>query len=120
MELLMKFNIPKQTFDRATISVTGNTIVLEGDIDHNNPEIFLRPFFKKAANQLRESLVLDITNLEFLNSSGIKCMLDFLKSRAPDSKVIIKTDKRKTWQRNSMSVVKSLDEKNISLDDIEL
>ncbi|MBN1697989.1 MAG: hypothetical protein JW881_10785 [Spirochaetales bacterium] len=115
----MGFRIPKKTYDRATISARDNTIVLEGDIDHDNPDSFLKPFFKEVSSRFHDLLILDITNLEFLNSSGIKCMLDFLKTRAPESKVIIKTDRSKTWQRNSMSVVQSLDEHNIALDDID-
>ena len=35
----MVFNIPRQTHNRATISAIGNTIVLEGDIDHNDPGV---------------------------------------------------------------------------------
>jgi len=113
----MVFNIPKQTYNRATISAKDNTVILEGDIDQNQPEDFLKPFFNQISSREYESLTIDISNLEFLNSAGIKCLLDFLSSRIPQSKVTIKTDQKKTWQRNSMTVIQSIDEKNISLID---
>lgn len=115
----MVFNIPRQTHNRATISATDNIIMLEGDIDHNDPEVFIKPFLEKVLSQMDETIILDIKNLEFLNSAGIKCLLDFLKAKPPDSKVIIKTDNKKTWQRKSMTVMQSLDEENISLEDID-
>jgi hypothetical protein len=113
----MVFNIPKQTHNRATISAKGNTVILEGDIDHNDPEVFIKPFFKKVLSHIHELLIIDMKNLEFLNSAGIKCLLDFLKSKPPNSKVIIKTDRKKTWQRKSMAVLQSLDKDNISLEE---
>lgn len=115
----MIFNIPKQTHNRATISASGNTIVLEGDIDHNDPEIFIKPFFEKVLLQKFKLLIIDMGNLEYLNSSGIKCLLDFIKAKSPNSKVIIKTDFKKTWQKKSMAVVQSLDEDNISLEEAD-
>ena len=63
-----------------------------------------------------EQIIIDIKNLEFLNSAGIKCLLDFLKAKPPNSKVLIKTDMKKTWQRKSMVVIQSIDEDNISLE----
>jgi hypothetical protein len=113
----MIFKIPKQTHNRATISAEGNTVILEGDIDHNDPEIFIRPFFNKVLSNIRELVIIDMRNLEFLNSSGIKCLLDFIKSKPQGAKVIIKTDKKKTWQRKSMTVLQSLDKDNITLED---
>ena len=112
----MVFNIPKKTHNRATVSAAGNTVVLEGDIDHNDPEVFINPFFKKVLSQKFKFIIIDIKNLEFLNSAGIKCLLDFLKAKPPNSKVLIKTDMKKTWQRKSMVVIQSIDEDNISLE----
>ncbi|MBN2531752.1 MAG: hypothetical protein JXB88_02610 [Spirochaetales bacterium] len=116
----MVFNIPKQTYNRAIISAKGDTIILEGDIDHNDPEVFIKPFFEKVLSQMHEVLIIDIRNLEFLNSAGIKCLLDFLKAKPTDTRVLIKSDKKKTWQQKSMAVIKSLDEENISLEDVDI
>ncbi|MBN2533320.1 MAG: hypothetical protein JXB88_10530 [Spirochaetales bacterium] len=115
----MVFNIPKQTHNRAAISATGNIIILEGDIDHNDPEVFIKPFLEKILSNIPELLIIDIRNLEFLNSSGIKCLLDFLKAKPPHYKVIVRTDKKKTWQHKSMTVIQSLDKDNIYLEDVD-
>ena len=116
----MVFNIPKQTHNRATISATGNTIILEGEIDHNDPEDFIKPFFDEVLSQIHELLIIDIKNLEFINSSGIKCLLDFLKAKPRNTRIIIKTDSRKTWQLKSMEVIQSLDKENISLEETDM
>ena len=49
----MVLNIPKQTYNRAVISASGNIIFLEGDIDHSNPEVFIKPFFDKVLSHTR-------------------------------------------------------------------
>lgn len=116
----MAFDIPKQTHNRAGLSATGNTIVLEGEIDHNDPEVFIKPFFNKVLSQMHELLIIDIKNLEFINSSGIKCLLDFLKARPRNTRIIIKIDREKTWQQRSMELIQSLDKENISLDKTDM
>ncbi|MBN1697986.1 MAG: hypothetical protein JW881_10770 [Spirochaetales bacterium] len=110
-------DIPKQTFNRATISATGNTIMLEGDIDQNDPEEFIVPFFKKAASIHYDSYIIDITNLEYINSTGVKCLIEFLKSLIPLSKVIFRTDQKKPWQQKSMGAIQAIDKDHISLID---
>ncbi|MBN2444423.1 MAG: hypothetical protein JXJ04_23875, partial [Spirochaetales bacterium] len=112
----MEFSIPKQTFNGATISAHGNRVVIEGDIDQDNPALYLQSFFNTVISHLHDLFILDITNLEYINSAGIKCIIGFLKEREPGSKVVIKSDKKKTWQRHSINILKSLDEKNISID----
>jgi anti-anti-sigma factor len=109
-------NIPKQVHNRVIVSVTDNTIVLEGEIDHNDPELFIKPFFDKLLLQNYDLLIIDIKNLEYLNSSGIKCLLDFIKAKPRNAKIRIKIDMKKKWQYKSMVVIQSIDEKNISLE----
>ena len=116
----MVFNIPKQTHNKATLSATGNTIILEGEIDHNDPEVFIKPFFNKVLSQMHELLIIDLKNLEFINSAGIKCLLHFLKAKPRNTRIIIKIDRKKTWQQKSMAFIQSFDEENISLEETDM
>ncbi|MBN2536332.1 MAG: anti-sigma factor antagonist [Spirochaetales bacterium] len=113
----MAINIPKKKYKRAVIYANGDTVVLEGEIDQSNPETFLEPFFKKASSLMTTFVYIDITGLEFLNSAGIKCILDFLMKRKSNSRVIIRTDRKKTWQRTAIDVIQSLDKENILLEE---
>jgi anti-anti-sigma factor len=113
----MALHIPKQTYNRATISATENTIILEGDIDHNDTEDFISPFFKKVASYKHAELIIDITNLDYLNSTGVKCLIEFLKVVVLHSRIIIKTDQKKSWQNRSIYAIQSIDEKHISIID---
>ena len=116
----MPIDIPEQINDRAIISGTGDTLFLKGEIDHVDPGVFLRQFFETAKAQMDQSIRIDVSNLEFLNSSGIKCIVAFVMDKKPGSKIIFITDNGKTWQQTSLEVIQSLDEDNISIDNISI
>lgn len=113
----MSINIPEQIHDKAIISGDGDTIFLRGEIDDFDPGHFLTDFFETAKRQMDKVIKIDFTQLEFLNSSGIKCIVTFVMDKNPDSKIVFITDSSKTWQRTSLEVIQSLDEDNISIDD---
>lgn len=112
----MPLTIPEETHDKFKFSASGDTVVLKGEIDVQDPGIILNPFFNKVLTQMDNSVRIDITELDFLNSSGIKVFVSFIMKKQPDAKVIIKVDKSKTWQMTSVEVVQSLDENNIILE----
>lgn len=97
------------------IFAKGDTVTIKGEINHENPEIFLTPFFNKVLIQMDGNIVIDLRYLEYLNSSGIKPIIGFLMSRNPDWHVKIKSDPKSTWQRTSLKVLASLDD-NIALE----
>ena len=111
----MAFNIKKEKHNEVLIYAKKNIVFIEGEIDQTDPDLFLRPFFQKIIHQMEDLIYIDIRKLEYLNSAGIKCFLDFIMKRKPDSKLIIKINKLKDWQISAIDVIKSLDEKHIKL-----
>ena len=93
-----------------------DTIVLEGEIDQQYPDDYLDPFFADVIEQMGKSVTLDIAELDYINSLGIKCLVTFIVKRKANSKVFIKTNKSKSWQRMALKIIKSLDERNIIIE----
>jgi len=108
-------NIQEKIAGTAKISASGDTALFEGEIDMQNPSDFLNPFFEDIASQMTKTVRLDFTLLEYLNSSGIKCIVSFVLSRPDNSQVIFVVDNNKSWQKTSFEVIQSLDEENISI-----
>ncbi len=113
----MPINIPEQTINKSTLSGKGDTIYLKGEIDDVDPGIILTPFFDRAKDEMDEIIRIDFTGLEFLNSSGIKCIVSFVMDKKPGSRITFVTDRGKTWQKTSLEVIQSLDEENISIEE---
>ncbi|MBN2443372.1 MAG: hypothetical protein JXJ04_18570 [Spirochaetales bacterium] len=97
------------------IYVTGDTIIIKGEINQENPEHFLTPFFTKVIGQMAGDIILDLKELEFLNSSGIKPLIQFLMKRNKQWRVKIKTNPFSSWQRTSLKILTGLDD-NIVLE----
>lgn len=114
----MAIDIPEEIHGSATISATNDTAVLKGEIDDAEPGIFLTPFFNKIKTQMGNRVKLDFSLLEFLNSSGIKCIVSFVMGKHPGTQVIFVTDPGKTWQKTSLEVIQSLDEDNIFIEEV--
>jgi len=113
----MPIHISEQIINRSSLSGKGDTIYLKGEIDDVDPGVFLTPFFDLAKAQMDDVIRMDFTSLEFLNSSGIKCIVSFVMDKKPGSKIIFVTDRNKTWQKTSLEVIQSLDEDNISIEE---
>ncbi|MCG8632565.1 MAG: hypothetical protein MI863_01995 [Desulfobacterales bacterium] len=113
----MPIHIPEKTNDKSVISGRGDTLFLRGEIDSVDPGIFLTPFFRAAREQMGETVKIDFTELEFLNSSGIKHIVSFVMDKKPGASIIFITDTTKTWQRTSLEVIQSLDEDSISIEE---
>ncbi len=112
----MPVNIPEETHKNAVLFASGDTAVISGEIDDADPGLFLTPFFDKIKNQMDDVIRLDFTRLDFLNSSGIKCIVSFVMDKNPGTRVVFVTAPDKTWQKTSLEVIQSLDEDNISIE----
>ena len=113
----MPIHIPEQIINKSILTGKGDTIYLKGEIDDADPVVLLAPFFDLAKDQMDDVIRIDFTGLEFLNSSGIKCIVSFVMDKKPGSKIIFVTDRGKTWQKTSLEVIQSLDEDNISIEE---
>ncbi len=113
----MPIHIAEQIHNNSIISGSGDTLFLKGEIDDVDPGLFLTDFFRQARDQMDETIRIDFTGLNFLNSSGIKCIVTFVMEKSPDTKIVFVTDSSKTWQRTSLEVIQSLDEDNIAIEE---
>ena len=93
----MPIDIPEQKYNKSCISGQGNTLFLKGEIDDVDPAGFLTPFFTTAKQQMDQVVQLDFRDLEFLNSSGIKCIVSFVMDKKPGASIVFITDSSKTW-----------------------
>jgi len=108
-------NISIIKYKDVELSAIDNIVTIKGEINQESPEVFLTPFFGNVIAQMENTVILNLKELQFLNSSGIKSIITFLIKRKPGSKVIIKSDTASTWQRTSLKVLANLDSK-ISLE----
>lgn len=115
----MAVHIPEQTFDKVKLAANDNIATFVGEIDASDPGIFLTPFFRSIIEQMGQTIAFDFTQLDFLNSSGIKCIVSFVMEKDPDAHVTFYIDSHKTWQRKSLEVIQSLDEDSITIEDKE-
>ncbi len=111
-------NIKESIVGTARISAKDNTATLSGEIDMQTPGDYLNPFFKEVIQQMDGDVRLDFTCLEYLNSSGIKCIVSFVLSKPDDHRITFIVDKKKSWQKTSFEVIQSLDEDNIFIQEI--
>jgi hypothetical protein len=110
-----KLNIEPISDERITIDVIdlpgGLGITFAGDIDMEDPGIILDPLFEKVhegmISQGMKEVCADFTDLNFLNSSGIKSVAKWIMKLSDlegDAKYLIKIRHNKdiTWQVTSL------------------
>ncbi|MBN2444737.1 MAG: hypothetical protein JXJ04_25500 [Spirochaetales bacterium] len=92
----------------------GNTIIFSGSINHPRPQVFMEPFMDAVHDNIVEKKIkevnFDITDLRFLNSSGIREIVDWVlkMSKLPDSeKYMINfiCSKQHKWQESSITTL---------------
>lgn len=110
---MSKLGVDSVKMDRLSIDVQDSPVglVFTGDIDMEDPSTILDPFFQKVhegmtSNKLPEIQV-DVTALNFLNSSGIKAISKWIMQVgvvADDQKYVIKLKHNPeiTWQATSL------------------
>ena len=107
-------NIQKIKKDNTIMFAKNRTIFLTGKIEQLNPNEFLDPFFEMVISKMgdsviNEGLILDVRQLNFMNSSGLRAILSFIMKRKGNIKLSIKIDNSKTWQRTSLKIAAKLD-----------
>ncbi len=112
------FNIDPVTFDNATASLEeengGISLVLSGDIDMRDTSIEFLPYLLRIHDALVQNNVkklrLDLLNLTFMNSNGIKSMINWIMklSELPDNrryKIHIASSSVIAWQESTLPVL---------------
>ncbi|HOV15243.1 MAG TPA: hypothetical protein PK771_13220 [Spirochaetota bacterium] len=124
IELKASKNCIKANFDNNS---DGITISFSGAIDDKNPEDYLLPFFIKVHEKIVETntkyLNLNLKELTFLNSSGIKCFVQLvsLMLKLPEDKrynLKMKIDASSQWQNTSFSLLKTVNKEHIVIEKI--
>ena len=100
--------------DGIELRVTGSNIIIAGTINSKTSRLILEPFFTEVnsfilANNFKEVLV-DISDLKFLNSSGIRAIVAWvikIGALPEDSKYVITflCNPDYTWQESSISTL---------------
>lgn len=118
----MAVDIEPLKLEKTTIQVLneddgGVLLKFVGTIDHLNPSEFLDPLFEKVHSQVLEKRVpkveADFTELNFLNSSGIKSLLKWIMRQldlGEDKRYPIKIvySRKITWQQTSLKAITHL------------
>jgi hypothetical protein len=109
---------------RISLRVEADTVFIAGEIDQLSPREFMAGFFELVHNMaLSESLAevkVDVTKLEFLNSSGIKEFLSWIlqRNRVPPAKkyrINFLFAPTVTWQPITLPRLRDLDPGGILL-----
>ncbi|MCP3873542.1 MAG: hypothetical protein GY699_10365, partial [Desulfobacteraceae bacterium] len=66
----MPISIPEQVNGKSIISAKDDTLFLVGEIDQMDPGAFMTPIFETVKEQMDQMVKIDLTKLEYLNSSG--------------------------------------------------
>lgn len=120
----MQISTVQPTGGKVSLRVEGDTVFLAGEIDQLSPRDFMAGFLEVVHNMaLSESLAevkVDVTQLVFLNSAGIKEFLSWILRRnrlPPEKKYQINFifDPGVTWQPVTLPRLRDLDPNRILL-----
>jgi len=108
----MQLALKPVKFGGIVLSTEGTTVHIKGCIDTPHPNVFMQPFIRELHSEITsagiKSITLDLTKLSFLNSAGIReivdwiLMLDTLPSHQKYS-IHILYSSRYMWQESSIS-----------------
>ena len=101
--------------EKVWFRMKGNTMYMQGEIDGLNPESYLNRFFDQVAEDFPTELIIDLTELSYLNSRAISSFISFLSKRKPNSKIYFKINEKFGWQKRSIEILASLDPKHIHI-----
>ena len=96
------------------LKADGTTVTISGSINHPKPGVFMEPFIEEVHNSIVangiKAINVDITNLRFLNSAGIREFVDWvmkLNELDIDKRYSIKfiCSSEHKWQESSMSTL---------------
>ncbi|MBN2737928.1 MAG: hypothetical protein JXR70_13165 [Spirochaetales bacterium] len=109
----MKINALKN--EKVWFHMKGNTIYIQGEIDGLNPESYLNDFFNQVAKDFPGELIIDLTELSYLNSRAISSFIAFLSKRKPENRIYFKINEKFGWQKRSIEILASLDPQHITI-----
>lgn len=117
-------NIVKEA--NVELKIENNIIYMSGNIDCQKPRYFMEPFFSKAHKYFIDNgikkVTVDITDLKFLNSSGIRELVDWVMklSELPEKQKYLITflcNPDYLWQESSITTIAFLDSEHIKKED---
>ena len=96
------------------IKFNNDTLVIAGSIDNRDPGKYLNPYFSQLHNDIVDSgikeIKVDLTQLTFLNSSGIKEFVEWIMKieQLQENKqynLVFLTNSELLWQESSISTL---------------
>ena len=100
---------------RALVKSEESKLTILGQVDGQDAYEQMEPLLSPIAQKVTDIFYLNVVELEFMNSSGIKALVTFVLGRKQPSKIVIEYDPDKLWQSTSFSVISSLDPDNVTL-----
>jgi hypothetical protein len=116
MSPLQELSIPKVPGVTIALDAQGK-LTLKGNIATRDPAGEIAPFLRRihdvAVTEKQRVFTVDVTGLEFVNSSAIRLFIDWvtwIRSEKAENqyKFVIVMDPQVTWQKTSLVVLKSL------------
>ena len=115
------YNIEPMQMENANASLEndseGIVLVLKGDIDMRDTSIEFLPYLKKVHDAIIlnkiKSIRLDLSGLTFMNSNGIKSLINWIMKAGemmPDSRYTINiiANSNIAWQESTLPVLRKL------------
>jgi len=116
-----KYNIEPESFENARISIHDEndeiSLVIEGDIDMRDTSINFLPYLIRVheiliSNNIK-SIKLNLLNLTFMNSNGIKSLINWIMKMTEMPEVNryiinIKANTEIAWQESTLPVLQKL------------
>ena len=94
--------------EKASLSFEGDVISFFGEVDQQDPSGFITPYLDEMMKQIQDEITLDFENCDFMNSSGIKCIVRFVLTYSKSHLITFKINSKKTWQNTSLKIVQTL------------
>lgn len=113
-----KAAIDQVSFEDVKLSMENNIVFLAGNIIQMNPEKYMNKFFQQVHSFILstklKNIDVNITNLKFLNSAGIKVIIDWIirVTELPEIQkytITFLCNPNSFWQETSISTLAIID-----------
>lgn len=110
----MSINMEPVNESGVLLEMKDTSLKISGNITSPNPNDFIDPFLSNMHKQIIDrgvkEITMDVTQLSFLNSAGIRCLVDWilLLEELPEDQqytVNIIYSSKHLWQESSMSTL---------------
>ena len=117
MKTMLPENINENSFQVKAALIDDMVILtFHGKCNERQPAIFLKPYFEKmigVAFGNKYKIEMDFTNLEYMNSSTITPIVQFLDNiKQKNISLVLKYNKNKFWQESNFSAMKFFESEN--------